>query len=78
MELKIKNMSLLKKIKLSTSTFQPLPRLKFCDCELRTMVGTRIVPSVAEWSIALESDASAGGESPVRAPVRAATLCPYA
>ena len=27
---------------------------------------------------ALESDASAGGESPVRAPVRAATLCPYA
>ena len=38
----------------------------------------RIVPSVAEWSKALESDASAGGESPVRAPVRAATLCPYA
>ena len=37
-----------------------------------------IVPSVAEWSKALESDASAGGESPVRAPVRAATLCPYA
>ena len=36
------------------------------------------VPSVAEWSKALESDASAGGESPVRAPVRAATLCPYA
>ena len=35
-------------------------------------------PSVAEWSEALESDASAGGESPVRAPVRAATLCPYA
>ena len=35
-------------------------------------------PSVAEWSKALESDASAGGESPVRAPVRAATLCPYA
>ena len=32
------------------------------------------VPSVAEWSKALESDASAGGESPVRAPVRAATL----
>ena len=30
-----------------------------------------------EWSKALESDASAGGESPVRAPVRAATLCPY-
>ena len=38
----------------------------------------KIVPSVAEWSKALESDASAGGESPVRAPVRAATLCPYA
>ena len=37
-----------------------------------------IVPSVAEWSKALESDASAGSESPVRAPVRAATLCPYA
>ena len=37
-----------------------------------------IVSSVAEWSKALESDASAGGESPVRAPVRAATLCPYA
>ena len=36
------------------------------------------VPSVAEWIKALESDASAGGESPVRAPVRAATLCPYA
>ena len=32
--------------------------------------------SLAEWSKALESDASAGGESPVRAPVRAATLCP--
>ena len=39
---------------------------------------TIISPSVAEWSKALESDASAGGESPVRAPVRAATLCPYA
>ena len=38
----------------------------------------KVVPSVAEWSKALESDASAGGESPVRAPVRAATLCPYA
>ena len=37
-----------------------------------------LVPSVAEWFKALESDASAGGESPVRAPVRAATLCPYA
>ena len=37
-----------------------------------------MIPSVAEWSKALESDASAGGESPVRAPVRAATLCPYA
>ena len=37
-----------------------------------------VVPSVAEWSKAPESDASAGGESPVRAPVRAATLCPYA
>ena len=37
----------------------------------------RLVPSVAEWSKALESDASGGGESPVRAPVRAATLCPY-
>ena len=36
------------------------------------------VLSVAEWSKALESDASAGSESPVRAPVRAATLCPYA
>ena len=36
------------------------------------------VPSVAEWSKALESDAGVGGESPVRAPVRAATLCPYA
>ena len=32
------------------------------------------ISSVAEWSKALESDASAGGESPVRAPVRAATL----
>ena len=37
-----------------------------------------LVVSVAEWSKALESDANAGGESPVRAPVRAATLCPYA
>ena len=38
------------------------------------------VPSVAEWSKAPESDASAGVESPspVRAPVRAVTLCPYA
>ena len=36
------------------------------------------VPSVTEWSKAPESDASAGGESPVRDPVRAATLCPYA
>ena len=31
---------------------------------------------MAEWSKALESDAGAGGESPVQAPVRAATLCP--
>ena len=36
------------------------------------------VSSVAEWSKAPESDASAGGESSVRAPVRAAALCPYA
>ena len=36
-----------------------------------------LVTSVAEWSKAPESDASAGGESPVRAPVRAATLSPY-
>ena len=35
------------------------------------------VPSVAEWLKAQDFDASAGGESPVRAPVRAATLCPY-
>ena len=35
------------------------------------------VPSVAEWIKASEYDASAGGGSPVRAPVRAATLCPY-
>ena len=35
------------------------------------------VSSVAEWIQAPESDASAGGESPVRAPVQAATLCPY-
>ena len=39
---------------------------------------TDTVPSVAEWSKALESDANAGGESPVGAPVRAATLCPNA
>ena len=32
----------------------------------------------SSYSKALESDASAGGESPVRAPVRAATLCLYA
>ena len=31
---------------------------------------SRHVPSVAEWSKAPESDAGAGGESPVRAPVR--------
>ena len=37
----------------------------------------QLVPSVAEWILAPESDAGAGGESPVRAPVRAATLCPY-
>ena len=42
------------------------------------LFGVFFVPSVAEWSKALESDASAGGESPVRAPVRAVTLCPYA
>ena len=42
-----------------------------------SLICVRFVPSVAEWSKALESDASAGGESPVRAPVRAATLCPY-
>ena len=41
-------------------------------------VREHFVPSVAEWSKMPESDASAGGESPVRAPVRAATLCPYA
>ena len=34
-------------------------------------------PSVAEWIKAQDFDASAGGESPVRAPVRAAALCPY-
>ena len=34
------------------------------------------VPSVAEWSKALESDASASGESSVRAQVRAATPLP--
>ena len=42
------------------------------------MVTDPRVPSMAEWSKALESDASASGESPVRALVRAATLCPYA
>ena len=36
-----------------------------------------MAPSVAEWIKASEYDASAGGGSPVRAPVRAATLCPY-
>ena len=36
-----------------------------------------VVPSVAEWLKARDFDVSAGGESPVRAPVRAATLCPY-
>ena len=36
-------------------------------------------PSGSDGRVAApESDAGAGGESPVRAPVRAATLCPYA
>ena len=35
------------------------------------------VPSVTEWIKAQDFDASAGGESPVQTPVRAATLCPY-
>ena len=47
-------------------------------CQISDVSGVQYVPSVAEWIKALESDASAGGESPVRAPVRAATLCPYA
>ena len=34
------------------------------------------VPYLAEWIKAPDFDASAGGESPVRAPVRAATLVP--
>ena len=35
------------------------------------------VPSLTEWIKAPDFDASAGGgETPVRAPVRAATLCP--
>ena len=45
----------------------------------RVRFHSRIVPSVAEFK-ARESDASARfepGDSPVRAPVRAATLCPY-
>ena len=33
---------------------------------------------MAEWSKALDYDAGTGGESPVRAPARAATHCPYA
>ena len=49
----------------------------FCLCTAEQHIQHK-VPSVAEWYKALESDASAGGESPVRAPVRAATLCPYA
>ena len=32
---------------------------------------------MAEWLKAPKYDANAGGESPVRGPVRAATLCPY-
>ena len=36
-----------------------------------------IVLSVAEWIKAQDFDASAGGERPVRVPVRAAALCPY-
>ena len=51
---------------------------KVCDQSSSWLWSKLVVPSVAEWSKALESDASAGGESPVRAPVRAATLCPYA
>ena len=35
------------------------------------------VLSVAEWIKAPDLDASAGGESPGRTPVRAATLCLY-
>ena len=55
------------------SSFRMIYRLLISDDPVNFKV-----PSVAEWSKALESDASAGGESPVRAPVRAATLCPYA
>ena len=51
---------------------------KWLRYDIKHVKNKTCVPSVAEWSKALESDASAGGESPVRAPVRAATLCPYA
>ena len=40
------------------------------------LTATSMIPSVAGWSKALESDASTGGESPVRAPVRAAHFAP--
>ena len=38
----------------------------------------KFVLFVAEWIKAPDFDASAGGESPVRAPMRVDTLCPYA
>ena len=44
----------------------------------QVLVSPKNRPSVAGWFKAPESDVSAGGESPVRAPVLAATLCPYA
>ena len=54
------------------------PRLQLWFQFKTTQNTYQSILSVAEWSKAQESDASAGGESPVRAPVRAATLCPYA
>ena len=43
----------------------------------RSVLSCGLFPPVAEWLKAQDFDASAGGDSPVRAPVQAATLCPY-
>ena len=44
---------------------------------LRFSLGEWVVPSVAEWIQAVESDAGAGGESLIQALMQATTLCPY-
>ena len=50
--------------------------LQYNTIQYYLQYNTIFVPSVTEWIKAQDFDASAGFASPVRAPVRAATLCP--